>query len=104
MTDEQVTPDDSYTLGAAMATRWLAAYHAQDAQAGEMMRALTADPRGLAVAFGALGECFVSTLTKLDRDGALEGRVQVWLDRLALNFGAAADLVVTKYRGEGGEK
>lgn len=99
MTDNpSPTDDDSYALAAALATRWLAAYHAQDDQATAMLHALTADPRGLALAFGALGEMFVSTLTKLERDGALEGSTQVWLDRLALNHGAAADEVVAKYR------
>lgn len=96
--------DDTYTLAAAMACRWLSAYHARDDQAGEILHALTADPRGLALAFGALGEMFVQTLVKLDAGGALEGGVQVYLDRLALNMGAVGDDVIERYRGDtGGE-
>jgi hypothetical protein len=52
-----------------------------------------------ALAFAALGDVFINTLTRLDRDGAIEGGVQLWLDRLALNAGAAADDVVSRYRG-----
>jgi hypothetical protein len=91
---------DTYTLAAAMACKWLAAYHAQDDQAGDILRALAVNPRGLALAFAALGEAFLSTLTRLDADGALEGGVQVHLDRLALNCGALADDVVARYGEE----
>jgi hypothetical protein len=97
MTDPTAN-DDSYTLAGAMACKWLAAYYAQDDQAGDILRALTVDPRGLALSFGALGELFVSTLSRLDADGVLEGGVQVWLDRAALSFGAAADDVVKRHR------
>jgi hypothetical protein len=99
--EEQPTSEgDSYTVAAAMACRWLSAYFAQDDQAGDILRAMAADRRGLAMAFAALGEAFISTLQKLDADGAIEGGVQVHLDRLALNTGALADAVVTRYRGE----
>jgi hypothetical protein len=99
-------PDNDHerqALSAALATKWLAAHHAEDEDAGPIMRALLADPRGLALAFGALGELVISVLTKLDADGAIEGGVQVYLDRLALNCGAAADAVVARHIGEGGE-
>lgn len=98
--DEQVTPDDSYTLAASMAARWLAAHHAQEPQAADMMNALLAEPRGFALVFGALADLFLNTLSKLDRDGALQDGAQVWLDRLALNAGAAADEVVARHRGD----
>jgi hypothetical protein len=94
---------DSHTIASAMACKWLAAYHADDPNAGELLQALKADPRGLALAFGALADLFVSTLNKLDQDGAIEGGVQLWLDRLAMNLGAAADSVVSRYRGEAGQ-
>jgi hypothetical protein len=105
MTDPLPNPDtdnEQYLLAGSMAAQWLAAYHAQDDQRVGILQALTADQRGLALAFGALGEMFLGILAKLDADGAIEGGVQVWLDRQALNFGAAADAVVAKYR-EGDE-
>lgn len=96
-------PDqDNHTLASAFATRWLAAYYAQDDQARVILETL--DHRGLAMMLGALGEIFISTLTKLERDGSLQGGgVQQWLDRLALNVGAEADEVAAKYRGDNGE-
>jgi hypothetical protein len=93
--------DETYTLAASMACRWLAAYHAQDDQAGQMLYALRADPRGLALAFGALSDVFINTLKRLDRDGHLEGGTQLWLDRLAMNAGARADEVVARHQNEG---
>ena len=95
---------DSYAIAAAMAARWLSAYCAREPRAEAMLQALLAEPRALARAFGALGELFLNTLTKLDADGVIEGGVQVWLDRLALNTGAAADAVVARYRADEGEK
>lgn len=95
------TNHDDYTLAASFATRWLASYNAQD---DDQARAIltTLDHRGLAMAFGALGEIFIQTLTKLESDGALQGGgVQQWLDRLAINTGAIADEVAAKYRTEG---
>jgi hypothetical protein len=89
-------PADSYALAASMATRWLSAYCAQEDQADQMLAALTSEPRGLALAFGALGQIMLDLLEKLNKDGAIEGGVQLWLDRLALDTGAAADEVVTK--------
>ena len=71
--------DEGYTLSAAMAARWLSAYHAREDRAGAMLQALMADPRGLTRAFGALGDLFLNTLDKLDADGGLEGGVQLWL-------------------------
>lgn len=97
MTDEQ--PDESYVLASAMACQWLAEYHAMGTRANGMLEALVSDPRGLMQAFAALGDVFINTLTRLERDGALEGGVQLWLDRLALNTGAAADEVVARHRG-----
>jgi hypothetical protein len=89
--------EDSYAIATAMASRWLAAYCAQAPDAGDMLEGLTADRRASALALGALAEMHVALLTKLDRDGAIEGGVQLFLDRQALNFGAAADAVVNKY-------
>lgn len=92
--------DDGYTVAAAMACRWLASYFAQDDVTGDILRVLAADPRSLAMAFAALGEAFISTLQRLDADGAIEGGVQLHLDRLALNTGALADAVIARHRGE----
>jgi hypothetical protein len=95
--------NDQYLLAGAIAARWLAAHHAEDASASEMFHRLQSDQRGFGLAFGSLAEMFLGVLEKLDRDGAIEGGVQLWLDRQALNFGAAADGVVERYRGaEGG--
>jgi|SRR5271163_313852 len=91
---------DDGVLAASFAARWLASYHAQDDQARVILQTL--DHRGLAMMTGALGEIFIQTLAKLERDGALQGGgVQQWLDRLALNTGAAADAVAAKYRNDG---
>jgi len=57
------------------------------------------DHRGLAMMTGAMAEIFVQSLAKLERDGALQGGgVQQWLDRMAINTGAAADAVAAKYQ------
>lgn len=96
---EELPDADSFALASSMAARWLAAYNAQDGPAVEQMLAvLRADPRGLLLAFTALGEMFIATLTKLDREGVLQGPVQVWLDRSALNHGARADEVVARHQ------
>ena len=97
-------PDDhrseSYVLAGATYARWLAAYRAQEADAEWMLRALTADPRSFGWTLGAAAEMYCGLLEKLDRDGAIEGGLQLFLDRQALNYGAAADAVVAKHRGE----
>jgi hypothetical protein len=103
MSDPSSAAGETYVIASAMAMAWLAAFYAEDAQAGQMLDALRSDSRGFALAFAALGDQFVNVLTRLERDGALEGGVQVWLDRLALNAGAAADEVVSRYRGGNGE-
>ena len=100
MTPEK-TPDDlrdRYAVAAAMASRWLAAYGAQEGAAG-LLAALTCDPRTFALTLGALAEVHLSALAKLDAAGAIDG-VQPWLDRAALEFGAAADEVVARHRGD----
>jgi hypothetical protein len=91
---------DSFKLAAGMVCRWLASHYAGDDNAGAILAALRADPRTLAMALGALGEAFIQSLEKAQRDGNLEGSVQVWLDRLALNSGAEADAVVKRHRGD----
>ncbi len=96
MTDQS---DAAGAIAASMACRWLAAHHAEEPAAAEMMATLRSEPRGFELVFGALADIFLSTLNKLDADGAIQGGVQVWLDRLALNTGAAADAVVTRYLG-----
>jgi hypothetical protein len=96
-------PDaDSFALAASMAARWMAAYNADDAPEVErMLVVLGADPRGLLLSFTALTEMFIATMEKLHREGWLEGDVQPWLDRYALNHGARADEVIARYQGKG---
>jgi len=90
---------ESYTVAAAMASRWLAAYGAQEEGAAGLLAALTCDPQTFALTLGALAEIHLSLLAKLDATGAIDG-VQPWLDNLALEFGAAADEVVARHRGD----
>jgi hypothetical protein len=90
--------DESYALAAALACQWLASYNAEDGQAAQMLGALRADPRGLELAFGALSDVFLNTLNRLDSDGALPGGTQLWIDRLAMNVGAAADEVIARHQ------
>jgi hypothetical protein len=102
------TPDpdrdsDSFILAGAMFTRWLGAYRAQDADAERMLGDLTADPRNYALSLAAAGEMLLGVLERLDRDGVIEGGVGVFLDRQALNYGAAADAVVAKHLGKEGK-
>jgi hypothetical protein len=40
-------------------------------------------------------------LNRLERDGLLQGTTQTWLDRLAMNAGAAADEVIARHHNEG---
>jgi hypothetical protein len=49
-----------------------------------------------------MAELYLATLQQLADLGALEGGVQVWVDRLALSTGAAADAVVAKHLGNEG--
>jgi hypothetical protein len=93
------TNSESYVLAAAMYARWLAAYTAEDPDAERMLAALTSDARSYALALGTSAEILIGLLEKLDADGVVEGGVQTWLDRQALSFGAAADVVVERYRG-----
>jgi len=96
------TPDglrDRYAVAAAMASRWLAAYGAQEEAAAGLLAALTCDQRTFALTLGAMAEIHLSALAKLDAAGAIDG-VQPWLDRAALEFGAAADEVVARHRGD----
>lgn len=92
--------DDAYAIAASMAARWLSAYHAKDTQARDMLDVLASEPRGLALAFTAMGDMCLSLLTELDKAGVLEGGIQVWLDRAALGLGAASDEVIKRHRGE----
>jgi len=94
---------DRYTVAAAMASRWLAAYGAQEGAAAGLLAALTCDAATSALTLGALAEIHLSVLAKLDATGAIDG-VQPHLDSLALEFGAAADEVVARYRADEGEK
>jgi len=94
---------DRYAVAAAMASRWLAAYGAQEKDAAGLLAALTCDPGTFALTLGALAEIHLTVLTKLDADGVIDG-VQPWLDNLALTLGAAADEVVARYRADEGEK
>jgi len=94
---------DRYSVAAAMASRWLAAYGAQEEGAAGLLAALTCDPQTSALTLGALAEIHLSLLAKLDATGAIDG-VQPWLDRQALEFGAAADEVVARHRADEGEK
>jgi hypothetical protein len=84
-----------------MAARWMASYHAGDGPEVErMLECLRADPRALLLAFNAVTEMFIATLTRLHREGWLEGSVQTWLDRSALNHGARADEVIARHQGD----
>jgi len=96
------TPDDlrdSYAVAAAMASRWLAAYGAQEEAAAGLLAALTRDPGTFALTLGALAEIHLGVLAKLHAAGAIDG-VQPHLDSMALEFGAAADEVVARHRGD----
>ena len=99
MTDK---PEDreSYVLGAAMASRFLAAYNAKDPGCADMLQSMFADTRGAQLAFRALCEVVLNALKKLEDNNALEGSLQCWLDRLAMSIGAEADDVVARYRGK----
>jgi hypothetical protein len=95
------TPDDlrdRYAVAAAMASRWLAAYGAQEVAAAGLLAALTCDQRTSALTLGALAEIHLGALAKLDAAGVIDG-VQPHLDSVALEFGAAADEVVARHRG-----
>jgi len=99
---QEKTPDDlrdRYTVAAAMASRWLAAYGAQEEGAAGLLAALTCDTGTFALTLGALAEIHLGVLTKLDADGVIDG-VQPWLDSVALTLGAAADEVVARHRGD----
>jgi hypothetical protein len=91
--------DESYTIAAATAARWVSAYAAQEDRAPAMLGALIADPRGLALAFAALGQILLDLLTRLEADGALGCSRQCWVDRLSMRLGAAADRVIARHRG-----
>jgi hypothetical protein len=94
------TPDqyEQHTLAAAMASKYIAAHHAEDPQAEHMLKTLLADQRGFALAFGAVVEMFIAALNKLEQAGAIGSSVQVWLDRHAMHLGAQADAIVDRYR------
>jgi hypothetical protein len=101
MTDHDDHGADSYTLAGALVARCLAHFAAQDAEGSlAAFQAMTADPRGFELCFGALSEAYLQLLGQLDDAGALEGGMQVWLDRAAMSFGAAADSVIGRYRGD----
>jgi hypothetical protein len=97
------TNSDSYILAAAMYTRWLAAHKAEDPDAGRMLAKLTEDSRSHGLTLGAAAEIMIGVLDKLAADGALQGGTQVFLDRQAMTYGAAADAVVLRHRGAGGQ-
>ena len=48
------------------------------------------------------GRAYLATVQQLADLGALEGGVQVWVDRLALSAGAAANAVVAEHLGKEG--
>ena len=51
-----------------------------------------------------MAEIILGLLGKFDADGRIEGGLGLWLSRLALNFGHAADGVIERHHRGGGEK